>query len=595
MKKRAGEELTSAERNIVLPWARGYAKSTSSEMATIAEGCILDEGFVLYLSDSQQLAEEHLYSVKAILENGHFAEYYPKMAKPKVSQTGSQTKFTQDTIICENGWGMTARGITSNVRGGRLGTLRYTLIISDDVDSLNDSLMVIEKKKRILARSVYPAMDPHKGVTIFAQNLITANSVASQIVHRKTDILSERTVVGGGPVKAFKDLELSQATREDGSPYWQIAHAESTWAHFNLENARNFLALSGKEAFLAEYQHEFDERTGKVISNYNEERQVITWSEFEKVFGVKYIPQHWRAACGVDVGYSDGMHPHYSAWTFIAVSSLNSPLPNRHFIYRSRMFKNLSIDDQAIAIWNDLLADSDRPYAEYATDFTAYPPLQQHFGSRKYEAGGVVKHWQISHERTGEMLTLRQKYGLPFGKVQHYKATDGVAQWNHMSAPDRTHKHPFKEDELDNGYWLLGSPNLFYIVEDKQMEIPVDDKGMRLLREQVEGWDWVKTKITETGLTEERPSKINDDGPDTIKSLLVWFGQSGTPLTLEEKRIDRLPEVLRDTPDAPLSEQDKVKRQLWLQREAMREKYNQEPEIFNRKDSNVMDYLDGKF
>ncbi len=169
-KRKRGEELTPDERNIIFPIHRAGGKSTVAEMAAIAEGCILGKGFVLYLSDSQLLAEEHLYSVKAILENGHFAEYYPAMSKPKTSaSTHTQQKFTQDTIITENGWGMTARGITGNVRGGRLGTLRFTLIINDDIDSLNDSLAVIEKKKRIIARSVFPAMDKKLGVTIFAQ------------------------------------------------------------------------------------------------------------------------------------------------------------------------------------------------------------------------------------------------------------------------------------------------------------------------------------------------------------------------------------------------------------------------------------------
>ncbi len=525
--------------------------STSAEMAGIAEGCILGKGYALYLSDSQILAEEHLYSVKAILENDVFSQYYPQMASPVIESsmgTSKVAKYRQDTIITNQGrWGMTARGITSNVRGGRIDTQRFTLVLVDDIDDLNDSLMVIEKKKRILSRTVFPAMSKD-GKVIFAQNLITANSVASQILSRKTDILSERTVIGGGSgVKAFKEIELDQKDGEDGVPRWYIKNAVPTWDYFNIEDARSFLALSGKEAFLAEYQHEFDLKTGKVIPDYNEEAQVITWSMFEKVFGSKFIPKHWKAACGLDVGFSDGMAPHYSAWAFAAVSAMNSALPGKHFVYRAKSFIGTAIDDQAIEIWKDLVKDGD-----FQTNFALYPALQQALGiTRNAQPGGLVSHWQMSHEATGVMMTLNSRYGFPFGKLQNYKATDGVAQWNNLCRCDYSKPNPFKPDEqLDGETYLIGSPSLFYIVDDDQLVNPRDDNGMKLLREQVQGWNYVQTKLTETGLTEERPSKVNDDFPDCLKGLFHYFGQTPTPLTKIEAREAALP--------APLQNREKI-------------------------------------
>ena len=597
-KQKHGLDVANADKNIVLPLGRGNGKSSTAELATIAEGCILGSGFGLYLSDSQLLAEEHLYSVKSILENGIFAKYYPKMARPKVSQTGNQAKFTQDTIVTENGWGMTARGITGNVRGGRLGTLRFTLIVVDDADSLTDSLAVIEKKKRILSRSVYPAMDKRRSKTIFAQNLITENSVASQIVYRKTDILSERTVIGEKSghrkgVPAFKELTLDTVTQPDGNVRWEITHAIPTWEYFNIEDARNFLALSGKEAFLAEYQHEFTSRSGKVIPNYDEASQVITWSEFEKVFGTRYIPPHWRAVCGVDVGFSDGMHPHYSAWTFIAVASMNSKMPNAHFVYRSKTYKATAIEDQAIDVWKSLLPNETRSHAEYSVNFEQYPALVQHFPKESgTEVGGLVKHWQMSHEATSEMLTLRMRYGFPFTKLTHYKAKDGITQWNHLSMSDYTQPNPFKDDEKgEDDQWFYGRPQIYYIVDDEQLVMPRDDRGMKLLREQVSTWEWVPTKITDTGLTEERPSKVNDDTCDTVKALLYYLhATTAAPLTEQEKLVERMPESVREADK--LDEQQRIARNLWLQREAkdqVRRKAN-EPDV--RGTDHVMNWLD---
>ena len=563
-REKRGEIVEAKDRAIIIPFGRGYGKSSTAEMAAIAEGCILGEGYVLYLSDSQLLAEEHLYSVKAILENGIFAQYYPDMASPEMSSSSqSKGKYTQDTIITNKGkWGMTARGLTSNVRGGRIGTLRFTLAINDDIDNLTDSLMVIEKKKRIISRTVFPAMAKN-GKTLLAQNLITQNSIASQILDRKTDILSERTVIGGGKgVKAFKDLEMEQVFDTEGVPRWRITKAVPTWEYFNIEDAKSFLGLSGREAFLAEYQHEFDEKRGKVIPNYNEEAQVITWSMFENVFGTREIPRHWKAACGLDVGFSDGMSPHYSYWGFVAVAAMNGPLSGRQFVYRGRQFKGTAIDDQAVSVWQDLLETGD-----YGIDFRQYPSLATHLDipdGYPNERGGLVKHWQMSHEATGVMLTLQMKYGFPFTKIKHYKATDGVAQWNSLSRCDYSQPHPFKEDEqLEDGSYLIGSPALFYIVDDDQLHSPRDENGLKLMREQIAGWDYVQTKIIESGLTEEKPSKIGDDSCDVLKGLFHYFGQSATPLTETEKIIAAIPEHLK----APEDEIGKVQKQLYMQRE----------------------------
>jgi hypothetical protein len=162
------------------------------------------------------------------------------------------------------------------------------------------------------------------------------------------------------------------------------------------------------------------------------------------------------------------------------------------------------------------------------------------------------------------MLTLQMKYGFPFTKIKHYKATDGVAQWNNLSRCDYSQPNPFKEDEeIDDGQYLKGSPSLFYIVDDDQLHSPRDENGLKLMREQIAGWDYVQTKIIESGLTEEKPSKIGDDSCDVLKGLFHYFGQSATPLTETEKIIAAIPEHLK----APEDEIGKVQQQLYMQRE----------------------------
>jgi hypothetical protein len=245
-----------------------------------------------------------------------------------------------------------------------------------------------------------------------------------------------------------------------------------------------------------------------VIPEYNEKVQIITWSQFESVFGERRIPAHWKIKVGLDVGYSEGHYPHYSAWDFFATSGTNSPFPGLRFLYRSRSFKGVSIDDQAVSIQSDLWPDE------------------------------RIETWQMSHEKSGEMLTLRQKYNLPFQKFHYYKAEDGVAQWRHLSKADKTKPHPFKDDELTEDGYLLGRPGLYYIVEDGQERIARDDNGLRLFREQVSTWEYVPVKITEQGQTVQKPSKVNDDHCDAAKGTLALFGPGEKGLTKDE-RIER--------------------------------------------------------
>jgi len=274
----------------------------------------------------------------------------------------------------------------------------------------------------------------------------------------------------------------------------------------NIQKAQKFLNNSGLETFRAEYQNEFDQfKSGRVIPEYNEELQIITWSQFEAVFGERRIPQDWKCKAGLDVGYSEGQYPHYSAWDFFTTSAMNSEVPGLIFLYRSKTFKGTSIDDQADDVKSSMWE------------------------------GEKVETWQMSHERTGEMLTLRQKYQLPFDKFQFYKAEDGVAQWRHLSKPDKSRPHPFLDDYLEDGQYYYGRPTLFYIVADGQERIARDDSGLKFYREQVSVWDYVPVKVTESGQTVQKPSKIGDDHCDVSKGVLALFGPRSTALTKVER------------------------------------------------------------
>src|SRR5574343_1027066 len=76
---------------------------------------------------------------------------------------------------------------------------------------------------------------------------------------------------------------------------------------------------------------------------------------------------------------------------------------------------------------------------------------------------------------------------------------------------------------------------MYYIVDDEQLVTPRDDNGLKLLREQVSTWELVPVKLTDMGLSQEKPSKVNDDVPDSIKSILADWAATAVPLTEVEK------------------------------------------------------------
>ena len=477
---------------------RGLGKSAMIEAARVMRGAILNGGYSLIVSETDDQATEHLTNCRLLIEHpdSKLLEYYPDMAIADNADAlrGLPTADRKEMFICKNGYICRAKGLSAKMRGLRVGNQRPDDINLDDIDDVGDSLAVSLNKLRLITSSILPVQAREHVTITFGQNLIGEHSVLNQILTGKSDALAERKVIG--PTPAFTTLDIDSHVDETGKLRHTILDTSvPSWIGLDIRRAQKFLNDSGLETFQAEYQNKFDQfKAGRVIPEYNEEYQIITWSDFERVFGSRSIPFHWNCKVGLDVGYSQGQYPHYSTWVFLTTSAMNSAYPGLLFLYRGLSFKGTSIDDQATIVRN----------------------VTQE----------KIQTWQMSHERTGEMLTLQQKYDLPFQKFQYYKPEDGVAQWRHLSKINPNKKHPFKD--------LQGSPHLFYIVDDLQEKVAHDDAGLRLFREQVSTWEYVPVKVTETGQTVQKPSKINDDFCDAFKAIIALFGAKAAELNKVE-------------------------------------------------------------
>lgn len=539
---RRGESIPNNELVIMLLLGRGLGKSSCVEAGRIMRLALLGGGYCLMISETDDQAQEHLGNCRILIEHpdSKLTEYYPEMAITDHSDVikGLPTADRKEMFILKNGGILRAKGLSAKMRGLRVGVHRPSDLCLDDVDDVNDSLALSINKLRQITASILP-VQARENVTIsVAQNLISEHSVVNQIYTGKSDALADRTVIG--PTAAFSTLEIDTRIDEVTGKLKHVIQPTSvpSWKGLSIDRAQKFLDNSGLQTFLAEYQNEFDQfKSGRVIPEYNERVQIITWSEFERVYGERRIPAYWQCDVGLDIGYTEGLYPHYSAWVFATTSAMNSPLPRKVFVYRSMTFKGVSMDDQADAVKEALLPDE------------------------------RIRFWRMSHEKTGEWMTLNAKHKMPFSKFTHYKKEDGVAQWRHLSRVDKTQPHPFKEDRLlEDGTYELGDCMLYYIVDDEQVVRAVDDRGHRVLREQVATWEYVPVKVRDTGQTEQRPSKVNEDTCDALRcGIFAYFNPEATDFTPDEKMFQTLPEAVRVKPEE-LTEQGRVTQIMHLKK-----------------------------
>jgi hypothetical protein len=508
-KRRNGQPLTDEELVFLAVWARGQGKSSNVEWAAIAEGALTGKGYVLYVSGTQALAEGHVAAIRERIEGEAVERYYPHLANPQVGKHGNQFGWRQDFLRTAGGWAIRPIGLDVGVRGGRVGDMRPSLIVLDDVDDHSDSPLVVQNKIDTIARSIIPA-GTQSTVILGAQNLIHRSSVFNQIIERKTSVLSRRIV--SGPFPAFDGLQIEARQTESG-PRNVIIAGRPTWPDIDLTACQKFLDDSGLEAFLAEYQHDFSaSEQDRVIPEYDEALHVISWSQFAELFGVRRIPEHWLCEVGHDVGFTAG---HLSAWTWIATAAMNSRLPGVRFRYRGLTFTGVNVDEQAIA-----------------AKAAMWP-------------GEQVKRWRMSHEALSERKTYKEKYGIPFQQCDSAK-TAGISQWRHFLRVDKTRPHPFKDDErLPDGTYRLGSPGWFDIVDDDQLVTPRDDRGLATHRRQTLSWRYRPDVLGVGGMSQNLPMKADDDTADSTRMITASWSQPAAPLTKAERIVENIPEHLR--------------------------------------------------
>jgi phage terminase large subunit-like protein len=241
-------------------WARGGAKSSSAELATIALGARGKRRYGLYVSGTQEQADKHLDAIAAMLESSEMATHYPGMANRAVNKYGSSRGWRRNRLTTASGFVVDAVGLRTGTRGVKFEDARPDFIILDDIDELDDGTEATEKKIHTLTHTLLPAGSNDLAV-VAIQNLIIPDGIFARLspdADEPADFLADRDV--SGPIPAIWNLTTET---QDGRVV--ITGGDASWAGQPRAVCQQQINDWGYDAFLAEAQHQPRLRGAKVF------------------------------------------------------------------------------------------------------------------------------------------------------------------------------------------------------------------------------------------------------------------------------------------------------------------------------------------
>lgn len=270
-------------------WNRGAAKSALAEGGVVACAARETRRFCLYVSATQNLADEHVGNIASLLESPQLAAAYPLLGDRAVGKFGESKAWRRNRLQTAAGFTVDALGLDVASRGVRIDENRPDLIILDDIDLDTDTPAKTEKKIVAITRKLLPAGDLGNTAVLFVQNMIHSQSIAARLANMdqapSADYLARRIV--SGPIPAMYDLTYAP----DGEGAYVITGGTPSWPAKDRDACQAMLDTFGLTGFLIECQHEEAHLSGGAFDDYPFED--ITVNEAQ-------LPQIRHLSCWVD-------------------------------------------------------------------------------------------------------------------------------------------------------------------------------------------------------------------------------------------------------------------------------------------------------
>jgi hypothetical protein len=207
-------------------WPRGGGKSTTAELTIVALAARRRRKYCLYVSGTQEQADDHVQNTGNLFETPTFAEYYPSVAQRAINKYGSSKGWRRNRLRTASGFTVDAIGLDTAARGVKLEEARPDLIVLDDIDEETDNPASTDKKILELSRKLLPSGASDSAV-LCIQNLVIADGVFSRLAgidgSTEIDILQNRIVLG--PYPAVYEPEVVKKSNKyyliNGRPLWE--------------------------------------------------------------------------------------------------------------------------------------------------------------------------------------------------------------------------------------------------------------------------------------------------------------------------------------------------------------------------------------
>jgi hypothetical protein len=532
---------------------RGVGKSTSAETFVVLGLARKRFKTVGYVSRTGDKAQQHFAAIKRKLENPQLLKDYPHLA-PRVEHYRHRlSSWSQDRLITEDGRMVIPVTLLGSRRGFKSeDDVRFDLIILDDIDELGESHALREKNLELLKAEILAAGD-NDTVVLFAQNLIHKDSICSQVLDHRADILSERDFRGAYPLMKWYDAEKIEL--EDGARRWTITAGESYDPAIDVAYCESLLNKFGKATFDRECQQRTDLVSGeKSFREYDETLHVITWPEFAKVYGERRPPARWHKARGLDWGTTK---EHPTACVMATRPTKTDPLDDCVFVISEVVRPQFPSPD---------------PYGE--PEIVSPGRVSRAINESQKRLGigdDQIKKSLMSHEASAALATfvidLSEENKQFFSKWKAKKGS-GVAQIQELMAVDVKCPHPFRRDPVTNER-LQGRPRLYFVVEDGQGELYYDAEGRLRVRgaRDALGLARLRAEIPEFDDAASGTNKTFDDAVDALRGMAAAFFVDPDDLTDEERTERKLPSKIRkeNIRRLPVAEQARavLANQMW--------------------------------
>lgn len=244
-------------------WARGAGKSMSAEAGVVALGARQRRRYVLYISETQDQADDHVGSIGTMLESERIGAAYPALGERMMGKYGSSRGWRRNRLRTADGFTVDALGLDTAARGIKLDMDRPDMIVADDIDSERDGPGQVQKKVDSITKKLLPAGSTDLAV-LGIQNLVQPQGVFARLVgvaDVEADFLTNRIV--SGPIPALYNATFD--LQPDGG--WKIVAGEPSWEGQDLDRCQAQIDDWGITAFRAEAQHDTDAKGGGMFDH----------------------------------------------------------------------------------------------------------------------------------------------------------------------------------------------------------------------------------------------------------------------------------------------------------------------------------------